>query len=836
MSHGHAVGARLSWTSLLIVSGALGVGLGFIGFWHEFPPRRHRLVADLLDNLWRTVGLLALQTTADYHSPRVNWYLAFARPLASVATLGAIYMLAFSRLADLWNRQRLAAMRGHTVVVGLSARGSAFAKTCPGDVAVLDIDSVSDARKSAEGRIRYLEDDGRRRTALERVGISHAARVLILTGDDAANLQILGQVLASRSHVARSLDVRVRVKNRLLARQLHRDDEFIRRTSTEGAQNGPSPVIEVYPFDQDRVAAETLLRHYPLVDLADLRGQHRVHAVVIGWSGFALELLEQLARLGPYKRFDIPLVDLIVERPDEVTAQLAAIQPVFLDSGSAGDTRVLPRVLALRRHDLDDASGIPTPQQIAAIEPGPHPSVTAIVVGLGADPVTAAAAMALRERCTILGRWRAPIFVEVKERNPLTDLLDRPPVSPDPADRLIPVGTIEATCALDRLLSAERSAREFHEAYVETRRADGCRTPESRDESARPWPQLHQTYRLANKRAVDHLPIKLLSVGYHVSGYPLHATQPVGAMAGEVEAMAELEHRSWEIDRILDGWQPGPVRDNRARINEAIGVPYSRLDETFGTPMRAFDRSQIKAAARLLARQGAATVRREFRVGLLGHNYVSERDREAIVSTLRQELTSLFAAHRDDFISIFTPLAPGADLMLTEAVTEWLTREAIAHRIVVVRTVPPEVVLEEFLPQLALGGVWSLTSDSKPGPPTHDVVTEIQTRFGALLSHNHENHVANLVPPGRTRADWQDAIVRESGFQRANAYLALRCDAFVVFFDAKRVAGHETIRRGGTAEMLSWIRDGHSIPHEYRSLGERDLRPSPVVVMVPHGT
>ena len=78
-------------------------------------------------------------------------------------------------------------MRGHTVVVGLSARGSAFAKTCPGDVAVLDIDSVSDARKSAEGRIRYLEDDGRRRTALERVGISHAARVLILTGDDAAN-------------------------------------------------------------------------------------------------------------------------------------------------------------------------------------------------------------------------------------------------------------------------------------------------------------------------------------------------------------------------------------------------------------------------------------------------------------------------------------------------------------------------------------------------------------------------------------------------------------------------------------------------------------------------
>jgi len=822
--------------SLLVVSGALGVGLGFIGFWHEFPPRAHRLGSDLLDNVWRTVSLLALQSNVDYHSPRVNWYLAFARPLASVATLGAIYVLAFSRLADLWNRQRLAAMRGHTVVVGLSERGSAFVKTCPGDVAVLDIAGVGDTPRSKQGRVRYVKDDGRRRTALQSVGTPYAARVLILTGDDGVNLQILGQVLACRTHIATPLDVRVRVKNRLLARQLHRDDGFIRRTITEGRQDVTSPVIEVYPFDQDRVAAESLLRDYPLVDLADLRGQHRVHVVVIGWSGFALEFLEQLARLGPYKSFDIPVVDLIVQRPDEVTAQLAAIQPVFLDTGAARDTRDLPPVLALRMHDLDDASGIPTPQQVAAIEPGPHPSVTAVVVTLGSDPVTAAAAMALRERCTILGRWRAPIFVEVKERTPLTDLFDQPPVSPDPADRLIPVGTIHATCALDMLLMAEQAAREFHEAYVETRQADGAGTCDGRDESARPWPQLDQTYRLANKRAVDHLAIKLLSVGYHVSGYPLHATQQVGASLDEVEAMAELEHRSWEIDRILDGWRAGPVRDNRARINEAIGVPYSKLDETLGAPVRAFDRDQIKSAARLLARPGAVTVRREFRVGLLGHNYVSERDREAMASTLGQALTSLFATHRKDLISLFTPLAPGADLILTEAVTEWLTREAIAHRVVVVRTVPPEVVIEEFLPQVARGGVWSMAHNAEPGRLQRDAVGEIQARLGAVLANNSENTIANLVRPGRTRVDWQHAAVREAGYRRANAYLALRCDALVVFFDATRVAGHETVRHGGTAEMLSWVRDPDSMPDEFRLFGEGYGRRSPMVVPVPSMT
>jgi hypothetical protein len=109
-------------------------------------------------------------------------------------------------------------------------------------------------------------------------------------------------------------------------------------------------------------------------------------------------------------------------------------------------------------------------------------------------------------------------------------------------------------------------------------------------------------------------------------------------------------------------------------------------------------------------------------------------------------------------------------------------------------------------------------------------------RIDAVLSTNRENIIANLVPPGRTRADWRDPIVRETGYRRANAYLALRCDALVVFFDPARGAGRPAAGPGGTAEMLSWLRDRGGIPTELRLFGDGHDRPSPVVVTVPHMT
>src|SRR5262249_1264630 len=147
-----------------------------------------------------------------------------------------------------------------------------------------------------------------------------------------------------------------------------------------------------------------------------------------------------------------------VPRSEAVRAGLAAVQPALVEPNG---------LLELHWHDLDDSSGLPTMEQIRGIEPGPVATVTAVVVSFGADDRSAAAALALRDRSGIEARWQAPIFVEMAIDGSLTSLLDARAHAADPADRIVPIGTIGSTCRVDSVFGGrEVAARALHEAYL----------------------------------------------------------------------------------------------------------------------------------------------------------------------------------------------------------------------------------------------------------------------------------------------------------------------------------------------------------------------------------
>ncbi len=819
----------LSFRAVLLTVAVVGVGLGFLGFTAKFPPRGEAsaFVADNLNNLWRSLALLRMEGEPGDDD---GWPLVIARYLAPAATVAFFYSV-FGRFMK-WRMQgRLDAMVHPTVIIGLGARGRAFAKSRDGEVAGLDLDPTASIENDRHHQVAWMVGDGREAGALDKVGVRRASHVLILTGSDAVNLEILQKVTLCCAGRAHGPKIWVRLRNRLLARQLDREDDFARGAlSGKTQQMSPDAVPEVQPFDAERVAAQQLLRAHPLVDLADLRGQQRVHAVVIGWTGFAFAFIEQLARLAPYKDFKVPRVDLVVRRRDEVKTALAALQPAFHVQIAPNNEVDQPPLLKLTLHALDDESGVPTLGQMEEIEPGNDASVTAIVVTLGSDEASAAAAMTLRERCGIVGRWHAPIFVEINGNSSLTSLLQRRAALPDPADQIVPIAAIDETCRLDGLLEDDKAASAFHKAYLKSPRAGGAQ-PGADDSSRRPWSKLGQTYRLANRRAVDHLPIKLLSAGFHVSGFPLHAAGgAIDLDPDEAGQLAALEHRSWEIDRLLDGWRPGRARDNRRRINEAIGIPYEKL----GRSVQRFDQDQIATALRMLATPGHPTVRREFRLGLLGHNYVSHSDRSAIVAALDRELPKLFPKGYQGFVSLFTPLAPGADLILTQKVAGWLTEQKVPYRVVVVRAVPYEIVLSAFLPQLERQGTWKL-EDARLADDPNERRAMISREVDDFLAENSENIVVNLLPPALTMHDWHvDPARCQSGYRSANACLVLRCDALLAFYDPRRTPPGTKPAAGGTAEALTdWAPDLSAIPEEYARPWRRANQKSPQIVVVP---
>ena len=224
---------------------------------------------------------------------------------------------------------------------------------------------------------------------------------------------------------------------------------------------------------------------------------------------------------------------------------------------------------------------------------------------------------------------------------------------------------------------------------------------------------------------------------------------------------------------------------------------------------------------------------REFRLGLLGHNYVSKDDRSAIVEALKLELPKLFPEDEQRFVSLFTPLAPGADFILTQAVTRWLKAREIQHRVVVVRTVPQEVVLAEYRPQLDRGGKWQLDESLSSAEDRH-VLKEISDTIDRFLDGKPTNVVANLLPLALTNYDWHaDPERRQKGFRRANAYLALRCHAWLAFYDARRHPPGTTPAAGGTAEALAWARDLAAIPEGYARPWRTANQKSPQIVVVP---
>jgi hypothetical protein len=815
-----------------LAAGAVGLIFAFAGTWIEYHPGAGRpsdyplgLLAGILDNLWRSFALFAFESDIQPHH---NWFLVLARLLLPAAAAGTIYVLAADYFSKGWNVLHLWRMRAHTVIIGLGDRGCCFLNQSDAPVAALDIAASASPGKGNGVEVRSLTGDGRDLGMLRQVGVPHARRVLILGGDDSVNLEILGHVLECRGDNSGPLEVVVGLRNRALARQLDREDEFVRRQPAGSGSNARAPQIEVVPFEPDRVAAQQLLRDYPLVDMADLRAQPRVHVVLIGWSGFALEFMEQLARLAPYRDFEPPRVDLMAHRREAVHAELVAAQPAFLNGlvlagaaptpASPGPSGKRPKpVLEIHLHELAAELGVPTPEQIRSIEPGDHGTVTAVVVTLGSDDSSVAAAMALRERSNIEGRWQSPIFAHVAATSTLTSLLESRSSLRDPADQIIPVGTTANTCRIENLFGErEKAAREFHEAYLVTAKVEDVPI-ERRYPNQMPWELLAQTYRNANRRAVDHLPIKLLSVGYLISGRPLRTAQgqPVGADTDERNLLAALEHRSWEIDRLLEGWRGGEARDNRRRINEAIGVLYDDLDKKLGKPMQRYDQEQVDVASRTLASaKGALTVKREVRLGVLGPGYVSEADLDRIHEALEREMPPFIQAHSEDAVSIFTLLAPGADLMITEEISGMLRKENVEQRLVVLQTMPREALIADCLPHIEAGGRWT-TSITSPTKADEEAASQIRKYLDKFVE-DHRAVIANLLPVASTMEDWRDPARRQQAGQRAEAYLELRCDVLMVF-DGPKSAGQDA----GSAEGPESNQNTVGIPAEY-SLGRRD--------------
>lgn len=118
----------------------------------------------------------------------------------------------------------------------------------------------------------------------------------------------------------------------------------------------------------------------------------------------------------------------------------------------------------------------------------------------------------------------------------------------------------------------------------------------------RPWEQLSEAYREANRHQADHIPVKLRAVGC-VTAAVNDPRPPAVWSDAEVELLSAIEHARWNANRWLEGWQLGPRND--ARKTHPKLVPWAELDE----PTRQYDRDAVRQIPELLGIVGLKVVR-----------------------------------------------------------------------------------------------------------------------------------------------------------------------------------------------------------------------------------
>ena len=205
-------------------------------------------------------------------------------------------------------------------------------------------------------------------------------------------------------------------------------------------------------------------------------------------------------------------------------------------------------------------------------------------------------ALALRARVAVVtgSGHEAARLIQDDEWNTSETLIQLPN---DPLSAQVFIGSTEQT--LPTALR-ERIAQEIHDIYRHR-----FMLTQSQEPSLAEWDKLVDHLKQSNRAQADYIARKLNAAGYTVRKGRTATVTPRQFTPGEVEIMAELEHARWNVERLLDGWKWGPIKDVTKKISPYI-LPWSALPEE----MKEVDRDVVRDIPLLLAEVGMEVVRK----------------------------------------------------------------------------------------------------------------------------------------------------------------------------------------------------------------------------------
>jgi hypothetical protein len=541
------VASRGGWRLVFVLIAIAALILGYVGFATELTPGGEYSDRPL-DLAYYDLQLFVLGAPPLDNGGDFPVTLQIARFAAPAVTVYALIQAARALFAAQLLRFRTRHQRRHAIVCGDTLIADALVDRLTQQHAQVVVVRNAPAAPAAP-RPGVLAVAGSPTSAgvLTDAGIEHAAVLYVCTGDGGQNLNIADLAGQLRGGAGDPLQVHVQADDpelclALQARQLGRP--------TAGS-------TEVSFYSPDELAARRLLERHPPPEGA---GERPPTVMVVGASWFAMALIVELARhwrvAGRERHGRLP-VALVDERASHLDERLGRLYPF------------LREVCDFTTYEAD----------VAGLLDGDLPGESPDRVYLCCERD----AVSLKLALTMDQFWRhgaQSVVVCLRQTGRLGAVFDasRPDPLLDDVSGAITFFDAVQTGSDPRLIEdslIERLARAVHEHYFLEQQRLGVPVGASR--AMRPWSELDDDLKAANRHQATHVGAKLRAVGCALAPNPIWRAAESFDQA-TVTYLAEMEHERWSDWMVRQGWSYGAARDEAGKHHPDL-VAWADLDD-----------------------------------------------------------------------------------------------------------------------------------------------------------------------------------------------------------------------------------------------------------------
>lgn len=594
------------WIPLALVVAT--ILLGWVGFYQYFRDTGRPI--GVFDAFFYAAGLPIMQGVAMTEpASSLPLSLNIARVMGLIVLPYAFVLTFLALFGDLtkpvrirsWRWRRRSADRGHAVVCGLGPTGYEIARDLIAKgrrvaVAELDPDNGLIIQARAHGAV-ILHGDATQLPLLRALDVAAAEKVFVVCGSGDTNVRILQQI-GTLVGAADGRDTPLRC---IVEVPDPRIRDFTHRSLSA------DPQLYVSSFDTFETTARQLLQAHPVDRFPEDGSGERVAVGIFGFSPMARAILFQTLLLGHLPVGRKLHITVLTEDPAADHLRFLESYPCFRPDAYGGNGSAE----ALRRQVLPSCEFLPLPESDAVLldERGAlmssltPDSVASIFICLDDGLRSASYASAIAPSAGRARRQGADVRLCYYHTDPDGEhraLVERSLRSLVPDLPVVAFDNFLDGCSVDRVEGrpADDLAREIARFYQQ-------------EYGGAEWRYLSEPDRMANRRAADHVPVKLRAIGAEIvsSG---DADRDFRLSEGEAAALAEMEHRRWAAEKLLTGWRPLPRtaenlrrwRDHKEELKaqklHIDLVPFEELSEDD----QGKDRSQIEGIPTFLAALG----------------------------------------------------------------------------------------------------------------------------------------------------------------------------------------------------------------------------------------